>query len=240
MGLEILHSRLQLLHLFKLCCLSVTTASPKYPLVVFGSINTSGLRGRLTGVVLPGQSNLPEILDSISFCCEDSQLAKFSLLTPGFGRTASAPDYVPWFSVDNFGWSFYLYISLMASYRAVIAGPKVATNQLDPVMTFTVADESFWKFLLNQRGKGREVTVRVFHLSPNNLLRVFPKTRLYMCIYVLYTVPLFISVCYNWNCLYASLIGHSISNPHISFDRDYLKCSHIYSKSCVSGTKKGR
>ena len=58
MGVDFLRAKSRLLHLFKLCCLSITARSGEFPSVTFGNIGPMGPHGRFADVVLPGQSYL--------------------------------------------------------------------------------------------------------------------------------------------------------------------------------------
>ena len=53
MRLEFFQTHEHIFHLFKLCCLCLTGQSPQYPPVSFGSVDTSGHRGRFADLVVP-------------------------------------------------------------------------------------------------------------------------------------------------------------------------------------------
>ena len=142
LGLAFLRSRDHLFYLFKLCCLCATTPSPDYPDVVAGKISTVGRHSSFTDVIPPCQSYMASVSGSSTLSSDDSNLAKFSLLSGSFGQSAFSPTYDPWTYVDNFGRS-EIYKSLSSSYRAVLAGPEkvLARSELDD----SVADESALK-----------------------------------------------------------------------------------------------
>ena len=98
-----MQTRTHLLYLFILCCLCVTSSSRQYPDVTIGEIDTTGYRSSLTDVILPSQSYKSSVPNFISFCCTDSNLDKFILLSASFGRSAFSPSYDPWSHVDTFG-----------------------------------------------------------------------------------------------------------------------------------------
>ena len=101
MGLEFLHELSHLLYLFKLSCLCTTATSPSYPHVTFGGVTTARGQIRLTDVILPSQSYMANVNGSVTFCSDDSNLAKFSLLSASFGRSVFSPDYDPWQYTDS-------------------------------------------------------------------------------------------------------------------------------------------
>ena len=77
---------------------------------------------------------------SSTLCSDDSNLAKFSLLSASFGQSAFSPTYDPCTYVDNFGRSKD-YKSLSSSYRAVLAGPGkvLPRSELDDPVADSVA-----------------------------------------------------------------------------------------------------
>ena len=102
MGLDILQTHEHVCYLFKLSCLCLTSVSPQYPAVVMRKVDTQGLQSRID-VVLPCQSSLSEVPDSLALCCTDANLDQFSLLSASFGQSGLCFDYDPWAYVDNFG-----------------------------------------------------------------------------------------------------------------------------------------
>ena len=141
MGVDFLRAKPRLLRLFKLCCLCITACSREFPPVTFGNIGLVGPHGRFTDVVLPGQSYLSGVPDSIPFCSQDSSLPKFSLLASDFGRAAFAPTYDPWDYVDTFGRS-KIYKSLLSSYKVAAAGPQGNVVSLDPREVSPIPEQS--------------------------------------------------------------------------------------------------
>ena len=140
-GLEFLQDRAHLFHLFKLCCLCATSVSPVFPDVPFGAVTTAGRQNRFTDVILPCQSYLANVRDSVAFCSNDENLASFSLLSSSFGRSAFAEEYDPWTYVDTFGRS-KIYKSLLASCRIESSVPEKVSVQIDSGDASSVADDS--------------------------------------------------------------------------------------------------
>ena len=66
MGLEFFQTHEHLFYLFKLCCLCLTSVSPQYAPVLFGSVDTTGCQGRFADLVVPCQSYLSCVPNSIS------------------------------------------------------------------------------------------------------------------------------------------------------------------------------
>ena len=140
-GLEFLQDRAHLFHLFKLCCLCAPSVSSTLPDVTCGTVTTAGRQNRFTDVILPCQSYLANVRDSVSFCSNDDNLASFSLLSSSFGRSAFAEEYDPWTYVDTFGRS-KIYKSLLASCRIASSAPEKISVQIDPGDASSVADDS--------------------------------------------------------------------------------------------------
>ena len=140
MGLEFLQKRTHLLHLFKLCCLCITSPSSQLPVVTIGSIDTNNLQGRSTDVIFPGQSYLVNVPGSISHCVSDQCLSKFSLLSSDLDRPAFSSEYDPWTYVDSFGRSV-IFKYLLNTYKSVISGPKTGTVRMSTGDVSSVAVE---------------------------------------------------------------------------------------------------
>ena len=141
MGLEFFQTHEHLFYLFKLCCLCLTSVSPQYPPVLFGSVDTTGYQGRFADLVVPCQSYLYCVPNSISHCCSDVNLEKFSVLSSSFERSAFSADYDPWTLVDEFGRS-KIYKSLLTSYRAVTAVPSTRSVRIEKDTASSIPDDS--------------------------------------------------------------------------------------------------
>ena len=141
MRLEFFQTHEHIFHLFKLCCLCLTGQSPQYPPVSCGSVDTSGHRGRFADLVVPCQSYLSCVPDSISYCCSDANLQKFSALSSSFERSAFFLDYDPWTFVDEFGRS-KIYKSFLASYKTVTAVSPTRAVRLGKGTASSVPDDS--------------------------------------------------------------------------------------------------
>ena len=123
MDLEFLQTHDHLCYLFKLSCLCVTSISPEYSPVSLGRIDTKGFQSRLADVILPCQSYLSSVPDSLIACCTDSRFEKFFQMSSSFGQSAFTADYDPWAYVDVFGRSA-IYKTLVSSYRSVLSGSE--------------------------------------------------------------------------------------------------------------------
>ena len=141
MGLEFFQTHEHLFYLFKLCCLCLTSVSPQYPPVLFGSVDTTGCQGRFADLVVPCQSYLSCVPNSISHCCSDVNLEKFSVLSSSFERSAFSADYDPWTLVDEFGRS-KIYKSLLTSYKAVTAVPSTRSVRIEKDTASSIPDDS--------------------------------------------------------------------------------------------------
>ena len=126
LNLVYLQNRANLYHLFQLSCLCLTSSAPDLPHVVFGEVDTSKPHCRLTDVILPAQSFLNGVPDSIPVVTSDRNLSSYLSLIGTFGHTAFEENYDPWQSVDNFGRA-RIYRSLLAAAKAKESGPKVAS-----------------------------------------------------------------------------------------------------------------
>ena len=126
-NLDFVQTHQHLLHLFKLCCLCATSVGPSYPAVTMGSISTSGYQSRFTDVILPCQSYLSSVSDSVAFCSNCTNLYRFSLLSASFGQSAFSPTYDPWTYVDAFKRS-KIYKTLISACRSATSEPLDKTS----------------------------------------------------------------------------------------------------------------
>ena len=165
MGLEILQKRTHLFHLFKLCCLCITSSSSQLPVVTIGSIDTNEHQGPFADVILPGQSYLVNVPGSISHCVCDQCLSKFSLLSSDFDRSAFSSEYDPWTYVDFFGRSV-IFKSLLNTYKSVISGPKTGTVRMSRDDASSVVDESSLKVPSTTKRKRQSSSLVGFSSSP--------------------------------------------------------------------------
>ena len=138
-NLDFMQEHSHLMYFFKLSCLCITSESPHYPTVSIGSISTSNCQSQLVDVVLPAQSYLSGVPDSIAFCTSDSSLANFSLLSTSFSQSASSASYDPWTFVDEFGRN-KIYKTLVASYRSALSGVGEGTGSLDDTGSYSVGE----------------------------------------------------------------------------------------------------
>ena len=92
-----------------------------------GNIDTTDFQSRVADVILPCQSYLSEVTDSLALCCTEASLDKFSLLSASFGQSGFSADYDPWTYVATFGRSV-IYKSLVSSHRSVSSGTEVRSK----------------------------------------------------------------------------------------------------------------
>ena len=141
MGLEFFQTHEHLRYVFKLCCLCLTSSSPQYPRILFGSVDTTGYRSRFTDLVVLCQSYLSCVPGFISSCCSDINLEKFTALSASFERSAFSSEYDPWTYVDEFGRS-KIYKGLLATYKTVTAISPVRSVRMEKDSSSIVPDDS--------------------------------------------------------------------------------------------------
>ena len=91
--------------------------------------------------MVPCQSYLSCVSNSISHCCSDVNLEKFSVLSSSFERSAFSADYDPWTLVDEFGRS-KIHKSLLTSYKAVTAVPSTCSVRIEKDTASSIPDDS--------------------------------------------------------------------------------------------------
>ena len=139
MRLEFFQTHEHLFYVFKLCCLCLTSGSPQYPPVSFGSVDKTGYRSRFADLVIPCQSYLSCVPGFISSCCSDVNLETFATLSASFDRFAFSDDYDPWTFVDEFCRS-KIYKGLLATYRAVTFVPSARSVRIERDTSSTVPE----------------------------------------------------------------------------------------------------
>ena len=120
--------------------------------MLFGSVDTTGYRGRFTDLILPCQSYLPAVPGSMTSCVTDANLDKFSCLSASFEQSAFAANYEPWTYVDVFGRS-RIYKNLLTSYKLVTSISVARSVRLEERSVSSVPDEYALRFPSKLRRK---------------------------------------------------------------------------------------
>ena len=100
-----LRSRKHLFHLFQLSCLCLTEEGMELPPVKFQGVNSADPKSRLIDVILPAQSYLAQVPNSVTECISETSLMKYRELEDKCSRGIVAGD--PWVHVDYFGRSHF-------------------------------------------------------------------------------------------------------------------------------------
>ena len=95
MWLKFLQVWSHLLNLSRLSCLCITCQCSSYPAVSVGKINTSRYQSRLTDVILPGQSYLCNVHNSITWKSDNQSLQTLSLLGQMLAYSSLLPIMTP-------------------------------------------------------------------------------------------------------------------------------------------------
>ena len=117
--LPALRERKHVYRLFKLSCLCLADKSPTLPIVSFGNVSTANLNCQSTDVVLPVESLLANLPQSVPVCASDRALEEFSRLCVDFGENSLDDAFDPWHSVDLFGRAKTLK-KLSSSYKKLL------------------------------------------------------------------------------------------------------------------------
>ena len=118
-NLPAVRERHHILHLFKLSCLCLTDKSSAMPVVKFGDVSTDNLSCRSIDVILPVQSFLATLPQSVLVCTSDSAVEDFLTLCVDFGDAGLDSTYDPWKSVDYFNRS-RIYKKLSSSHKDIV------------------------------------------------------------------------------------------------------------------------
>ena len=129
--------RKHLFHIFRQSCLCLTSNSPELPAIKFSRVDCSDPRSRLFDVIMPAQSYLANVADSVSICTTEASLSTYKDSDARFSSGNVAGD--PWAHVDSFG---------KTSFH------KVLTTVHKTLVKNTTADcESNAGFLASGKGK---------------------------------------------------------------------------------------
>ena len=101
MGMPELKMRKHLFYIFHLSCLRLTSKLPELPAVNFPGVDCSDPRSRLFDVIMPAQSCLVNVANSVAVCTTETSLGTFKDLEARFSSGNVPGD--PWSHVNNFG-----------------------------------------------------------------------------------------------------------------------------------------
>ena len=108
--------RKHLFYVFQLSCLCLTSQLPELPTIKFPGVDCSDPRSRLFDVIMPAQSYLANVANSVAVCTTEASLGTFKDLEARFSSGNVPGD--PWSHVDSFGKSNFHKI-LVTVYKAL-------------------------------------------------------------------------------------------------------------------------
>ena len=122
-----LRNRVHLHRLFQLSCMCLTKNTPLLPPIRFHDVDTQRPKCRLGDVLLPAQSYLARVLESISIsvCTKDDSLSKLREIEREFHTGKVTGD--PWTHVDVFGRADF-YKTLCQKHKSLTQKPKSASS----------------------------------------------------------------------------------------------------------------
>ena len=123
-----LKSRPHIYYLFRLSCLCLTDVSKDLPTVTFGQIDSSNLQCPIVNVILPVQSFLANLPNSVEVCSTESSLVEFQRLCVDYGSEGLLANRDPWKEVDFFGRD-RIHKSLSACHKVVLAKRKTPAKR---------------------------------------------------------------------------------------------------------------
>ena len=115
-GMPELKLRKHLFYIFQLSCLCLTSKLPELPAIKFPGVDCSDPRSRLFDVIMPAQSYLANVANSVAVCTTEASLGTFKDLESRFSIGNVPGD--PWSHVDSFG-KANLHKTLIAVYKAL-------------------------------------------------------------------------------------------------------------------------
>ena len=108
--------RKHLFYIFQLSCLCLTSKLPKLPAIKFSGVDCNDPRSRLFDVIMPAQSYLANVANSVAVCTTEASLDAFKDLEFRFSSGNVSGD--PWSHADSFG-KANLHQTLIAVYKAL-------------------------------------------------------------------------------------------------------------------------
>ena len=115
-GMPELKLRKHLFYIFQLSCLCLTSKLPELPAIKFSGVDCNDPRSRLFDVIMPAQSYLANVANSVAVCTTEASLGTFKDLEFRFSIGNVPGD--PWSHVDSFG-KANLHKTLIAVYKAL-------------------------------------------------------------------------------------------------------------------------
>ena len=99
-GMPELKMRRHLFYIIQLSCLCLTSKLPELPAIKFPGVDCSDPRSRLFDVIMPAQSYLANVANSVAVCTTEASLGTIKDLEARFSSGKVPGD--PWSHVDNF------------------------------------------------------------------------------------------------------------------------------------------
>ena len=115
-GMPELKLRKHLFYIFQLSCLCLTSKLPELPAIKFPGVDCNDPRSRLFDVIMPAQSYLANVANSVAVCTTEASLGTLKDLEFRFSIGNVPGD--PWSHVDSFG-KANLHKTLIAVYKAL-------------------------------------------------------------------------------------------------------------------------
>ena len=100
-------------YIFQLNCLCLTSKLPELPAIKFSGVDCNDPRSKLFDVIMPAQSYLANVANSVAVCTTEASLGTFKDLEFRFSSGNVPGD--PWSHVDSFG-KANLHNTLIAVY----------------------------------------------------------------------------------------------------------------------------
>ena len=116
MDMPELKLRKHLFYIFQLSCLCLTSKLPDLPAIKFSGVDCNDPRSRLFDVIMPAQSHLANVANSVAVCTTEASLGTFKDLEFRFSSGNVPGD--PWTHVDSFG-KANLHKTLISVYKVL-------------------------------------------------------------------------------------------------------------------------
>ena len=153
MDMPELKLRKHLFYIFQLSCLCLTSKLLELPAIKFSGVDCNDPRSRLFDVIMPAQSYLANVANSVAVCTTEASLDTFKDLEFRFSSGNVPGD--PWTHVDSFG-KANLHKTLISVYKAL--GKSV---RLDNESISSSSSKEGGKHRKQSPDKGKKVSFRM-------------------------------------------------------------------------------